>query len=137
MLKIDYLNNNEIFKNEVIACLSDWNNKTFEDEAITIIAIDNHELVGFYQIKAHDNDNTNYSPWLANVYIVPQKRKMGYSRKLLETIPSVLKDLGYDTLYSHTRLINYYEKFGWAYLCPLDKGDGIKRAIYIFKIKGS
>ena len=59
---------------------------------------------------------------------------MGYSRKLLETIPSVLKDLGYDTLYSHTRLINYYEKFGWEYLCPLDKGDGIKRAIYIFKI---
>lgn len=48
MLKIDYLNNNEIFKNEVIACLSDWNNKTFEDEAITIIAIDNLELVGFY-----------------------------------------------------------------------------------------
>ena len=39
MLKIDYLNNNEIFKNEVIACLNDWNNKTFEDEAITIIAI--------------------------------------------------------------------------------------------------
>lgn len=137
MLKIDYLNNNEIFKNEVIACLSDWNNKTFYDEAITIIAIDNHKLVGFYQIKAHDNDNTNLSPWLANVYIVPHKRKMGYSRKLLETIPSVLKDLGYDTLYSHTRLINYYEKFGWEYLCPLDKGDGIKRAIYIFKIKGS
>ena len=39
MLKIDYLNNNEIFKNDVIACLNDWNNKTFYDEAITIIAI--------------------------------------------------------------------------------------------------
>ena len=97
MLKIDYLNNNEIFKNDVIACLNDWNNKTFEDEAITIIAINNHELVGFYQIKAHDNDNTNLSPWLANVYIVTQKRKMGYSRKLLKTISSVLKDLGYDS----------------------------------------
>ena len=91
MLKIDYLNNNEIFKNEVIACLSDWNNKTFEDETITIIAIDNHELVGFYQIKAHDNDNTNYSPWLTNVYIVPHKRKMGYSRKLLKTISFCFK----------------------------------------------
>ena len=130
MLKIDYLNNNEIFKNEVIACLSDWNNKTFEDEAITIIAIDNLELVGFYQIKAHDNDNTNYSPWLANVYIVPQKRKMGYSRKLLETIPSVLKDLGYDTLYSHTRLINYYEKFGAVFIKKLKSGE----SLYKFEI---
>ena len=110
MLKIDYLNNNEIFKNDVIACLNDWNNKTFEDEAITIIAIDNHKLVGFYQIKAHDNDNTNYSPWLANVYIVPQKRKMGYSRKLLETIPSVLKDLGYEeqTWYQKDESIKRY-----------------------------
>jgi len=137
MLKIDYLKNNEIFKNDVIACLNDWNNKTFEDEAITIIAIDNHELVGFYQIKAHDNDNTNLSPWLTNVYIVPHKRKMGYSRKLLETIPSVLKDLGYDTLFLHTKLINYYEKFGWEILFPFEKNDGIKRNIYIFKIKGS
>ena len=47
MLKIDYLNNNEIFKDDVVACLNDWNNKTFEDEAITILAKDNHEVVGF------------------------------------------------------------------------------------------
>lgn len=134
MLKIDYLNNNEIFKDDVIACLNDWNNKTFEDEAVTIIAIDNHELVGFYQIKEHDNDNTNLSPWLANVYIIPSKRKLGYSRKLLESIPTILKDLGYDTLYLHTKLIDYYDKFGWEKLMPFIKNDGIERNIYIFKI---
>ena len=134
MLKIDYLNNNEIFKDDIIACLNDWNNKTFEDEAVTIIAIDNHKLVGFYQIKEHDNDNTNFFPWLANVYIIPSKRKLGYSRKLLESIPTILKDLGYDTLYLHTKLIDYYDKFGWEKLMPFIKNDGIKRNIYIFKI---
>lgn len=135
MLKIDYLHNNERFKNDIITYLNNWNNKTFDNEAVTVIAIDNHELVGFYQIKAHDNDNTNLSPWLTNVYIVPEKRKNGYSRKLLETIPSVLKDLGYDIIFLHTKLINYYEKFGWEILCPFEQNDGIKRNIYIFKGK--
>lgn len=135
MLKIDYLHNNKKFKNDVITYLNNWNNKTFDNEAVTVIAIDNHELVGFYQIKAHDNDNTNLSPWLTNVYIVPEKRKNGYSRKLLETIPSVLKDLGYDIIFLHTKLINYYEKFGWEILCPFEQNDGIKRNIYIFKGK--
>lgn len=135
MLKIDYLHNNKKFKNDVITYLNSWNNKTFDNEAVTVIAIDNHELVGFYQIKAHDNDNTNLSPWLTNVYIVPEKRKNGYSRKLLETIPSVLKDLGYNIIFLHTKLINYYEKFGWEILCPFEQNDGIKRNIYIFKGK--
>lgn len=112
MIKITYLNHNEKYKNDVIKNLKEWNNKAFDDNDITIIATKDDELVGFYQIKDHDNDNTNFSPWLANVYIVPEKRKMGYSRKLLESIPNILKDLGYDMLYLHTKLINYYDKFG-------------------------
>lgn len=112
MIKIDYLNHNKKYKNDVIKNLKEWNNKSFDNKDITVIATEDNELVGFYQIKDHDNDNTNFSPWLANVYIVPEKRKMGYSRKLLESIPNILKDLGYDMLYLHTKLINYYDKFG-------------------------
>ena len=134
MIKITYLNHNEKYKNDVIKNLKEWNNKAFDDNDITIIATKDDELVGFYQIKDHDNDNTNFSPWLANVYIVPEKRKMGYSRKLLESIPNILKDLGYDMLYLHTKLINNYDKFGWKKLMPFIKDDGIERNIYIFKI---
>lgn len=134
MIKITYLNHNEKYKNDVIKNLKEWNNKAFDDNDITIIATKDDELVGFYQIKDHDNDNTNFSPWLANVYIVPEKRKMGYSRKLLKSIPNILKDLGYDMLYLHTKLINYYDKFGWKKLMPFIKDDGIERNIYIFKI---
>lgn len=134
MIKITYLNHNEKYKNDVIKNLKEWNNKAFDDNDITIIATKDDELVGFYQIKDHDNDNTNFSPWLANVYIVPEKRKMGYSRKLLKSIPNILKDLGYDMLYLHTKLINYYDKFGWKKLMPFIKDDGIEKNIYIFKI---
>ena len=76
MIKITYLNHNEKYKNDVIKNLKEWNNNAFDDNDITIIATKDDELVGFYQIKDHDNDNTNFSPWLANVYIVPEKRKM-------------------------------------------------------------
>ena len=134
MIIITYLNHYEKYKNDVIKNLKEWNNKAFDDNDITIIATKDDELVGFYQIKDHDNDNTNFSPWLANVYIVPEKRKMGYSRKLLKSIPNILKDLGYDMLYLHTKLINYYDKFGWKKLMPFIKDDGIERNIYIFKI---
>ena len=132
--KYDIKNYFDVNKNDVIKNLKEWNNKAFDDNDITIIATKDDELVGFYQIKDHDNDNTNFSPWLANVYIVPEKRKMGYSRKLLESIPNILKDLGYDMLYLHTKLINYYDKFGWKKLMPFIKDDGIERNIYISKI---
>jgi hypothetical protein len=54
--------------------------------------------------------------------------------ELLKSIPNILKDLGYDMLYLHTKLINYYDKFGWKKLMPFIKDDGIERNIYIFKI---
>ena len=92
MIKIDYLNHNKKYKNDVIKNLKEWNNKSFDNKDITVIATKDNELVGFYQIKEHDNDNTSFSPWLANVYIIPSKRKLGYSKKLLESIPIILKD---------------------------------------------
>lgn len=134
MIKIEYLNHNKKYKNDVIKNLKEWNNKSFDNKDITVIATKDNELVGFYQIKEHDNDNTSFSPWLANVYIIPSKRKLGYSKKLLESIPTILKDLGYDTLYLHTKLNDYYDKFGWKKLMSFIKDDGIKRSIYIFKI---
>ena len=47
---------------------------------------------------------------------------------------TILKDLGYDTLYLHTKLNDYYDKFGWKKLMSFIKDDGIERSIYIFKI---
>ena len=79
MIKIEYLNHNKKYKNDVIKNLKEWNNKSFDNKDITVIATEDNELVGFYQIKEHDNDNTSFSPWLANVYIIPSKRKLGYS----------------------------------------------------------
>lgn len=100
---------------------------------ITIILLKDKELIGFYQIVSHDNDNTSYTPWLANVYIKKQYRHQGYGRFLINTIPTYMNKLNIKTLYLHTRHQNLYEKFGWQLLEPLHLSDGIKRNIYILK----
>ena len=106
------------------------NNKTYP---ITIILLKDKELIGFYQIVSHDNDNTSYTPWLANVYIKKQYRHQGYGKYLINTIPTYMDKLNIKTLYLHTRHQNLYEKFGWQILKPLYLDDSIKRNIYILK----
>ena len=97
---------------------------------ITIILLKDNELIGFYQIVEHDNDNTSYTPWIANVYVLEEYRGLGYGRVLIESIPYFMKKLNIKTIYLHTRHINLYEKFGFERIQELVLGDNIKRFIY-------
>lgn len=97
---------------------------------ITIILLKDNKLIGFYQIVEHDNDNTSYTPWIANVYVLEEYRGLGYGRVLIESIPDFMKELNIKTIYLHTRQINLYEKFGFEKYQELVLGDNIKRFIY-------
>ena len=97
---------------------------------ITIILLKDNKLIGFYQIVEHDNDNTSYTPWIANVYVLEEYRGLGYGRVLIESIPDFMKELNIKTIYLHTRHINLYEKFGFEKYQELVLGDNIKRFIY-------
>ena len=97
---------------------------------ITIILLKDNKLIGFYQIVEHDNDNTSYTPWIANVYVLEEYRGLGYGSVLIESIPDFMKELNIKTIYLHTRHINLYEKFGFEKYQELVLGDNIKRFIY-------
>lgn len=146
MFKINLLANNEKYINEITTELSLWLGK--EEQKIkktllngiknnsypfTIIFENDTELIGFYMIVEHDNDFTNYTPWLANLFIKKQYRKQGYGKILVTSIPSYMQRLNIKSLYLHTRLNNFYEKFGWKKLQKLDLKDGIIRNIYVLK----
>ncbi len=146
MFKINLLANNEKYINEITTELSLWLGK--EEQKIkktllngiknnsypfTIIFENETELIGFYMIVKHDNDHTNYTPWLANLFIKKQYRKQGYGKILVTSIPSYMQRLNIKSLYLHTRLNNFYEKFGWKKLQKLDLKDGIIRNIYVLK----
>lgn len=120
---------------EIKDILINWENSNTDilDDIATITLLDDDNLIGFYRIVLHDNDNTNYAPWIANIYIKENYRNKGNGRYLINTIPNYLEKLNISNIYLHTRINNFYEKFGWHLLRPLDLHDGIKRNIYALK----
>ena len=100
-----------------------------KDELPFIYAlIINDTLIGTYQINQKDDiDEKEYEPYLANVFSKEQYRNRGFSRVLIEDSIKKTKELGYKNLYLHSRLENYYEKFGFKFLEEVETKYGKKR----------
>ncbi len=91
----------------------------------------NDTLIGFYEINEKDSiDDEKYTPYLANVYIKEEYRKQGYSTILINDAIEFIKKEGYKDLYLHSRIENYYEKYGFKFLKEVKTKYGNKR---IFK----
>ena len=95
-----------------------------KDELPFIYAlIINDTLIGTYQINQKDDiDEKEYEPYLASLDTTCQK-----IRFLIEDSIKKTKELGYKTLYLHSRLENYYEKFGFKFLEEVETKYGKKR----------
>ena len=98
------------------------------------VLIINDTLIGFYEINEKDNiDDEEYTPYLATVYVREEYRKRGYSTVLINDSIKFAKELGYKDLYLHSRINNYYEKYGFKFLKEVKTKYGNKR---IFKYEG-
>ena len=94
----------------------------------------NDTAIGFYEINEKDGvDNVDYSPYLANVYVREEYRKRGFGTILIKDSIKYTKELGYKTLYLHSKLENYYEKYGFKLIDEVKTEHGNKR---IFKYEG-
>ena len=94
----------------------------------------NDTVIGLYEINEKDGiDNADYAPYLANVYVREEYRKRGFGTLLIEDSIKYTKELGYETLYLHSRLENYYEKYGFKLIDVVKTDHGDKR---IFKYEG-
>lgn len=79
------------------------------------------ELIGMYQITMSDLFvRPDLYPWLANVYIDPGFRGMGYGRVLLSSVRNNAEALGLHELFLFTTLSGVYEKYGWEYQGEID-----------------
>ena len=106
-----------------------FNNKLPKIRVLTI----NDTLIGFYEINEKDGiDNEEYTPYLATVYVKEEYRKKGYSTILINDAIEYVKELGYKDLYLHSRIENYYEKYGFEFLKEVKTKLGNKR-IYKYK----
>ena len=75
-------------------------------------------VIGSASIIMHDmSTNTDLSPWLANVFIRPDKRGRGLGTQLVLCAQNEIGKLGVSTLYLYTEdTEGFYEKLGWRVL---------------------
>jgi ribosomal protein S18 acetylase RimI-like enzyme len=108
---------------------------TLNDELPKIRAlIINDTVIGLYEINAKDGiDNEDYTPYLANVFVREEYRHQGFGSILINDSIKYTKELGYDSLYLHSRQENLYEKYGFKKIAEVETEHGKKR---IFKYEG-
>ena len=113
-----------------------YKNKIEEKELPIIRAlIINDTLIGFYELNEKDNiDEEKYTPYLANVFVKEIYRNQGYGAYLIKDAIKLAGSLNYKELYLHSRLENFYEKYGFEFLKEVDTKLGKKR-IYKIDIK--
>jgi N-acetylglutamate synthase-like GNAT family acetyltransferase len=92
--------------------MQDYLNKDFIPS--TFVAID-HTVLGSAAIVKNDMaTRKKLSPWLASVYVSPDRRGRGIGRKLVQHVMSCAKNRAYDKLYLFTAdQQKFYESLGW------------------------
>jgi N-acetylglutamate synthase-like GNAT family acetyltransferase len=81
----------------------------------TVVAWLEGQPVGCASLVANDMDVlAEWIPWLANVYVRPEKRRQGIGALLVERIAAETLKLGYPRLYLYTiDQMHFYEQLGW------------------------
>lgn len=80
------------------------------------VAHEGGEALGTVSLIEDDFEiRPQYTPWLASLYVLPNKRKLGVGKGLMGSVEEEAARLGIKTLYLTTEdKESYYEKQGWT-----------------------
>jgi predicted N-acetyltransferase YhbS len=83
---------------------------------ITFVASSGAELLGSAMLIHHDMDTrTQYTPWLAGVFVAPAHRGRGIGRALAEHVVREAAARGYPTVYLFTPSAqDFFSRLGWS-----------------------
>ncbi|MCI9606015.1 MAG: GNAT family N-acetyltransferase [Oscillospiraceae bacterium] len=80
-------------------------------------------VAGLGVIENDFHDRPDLTPNVCAVYVEEPWRKKGIAGAMLGQVCRDMGELGVDTLYLITDHTNFYERYGWEFLCPV-QGDG-------------
>jgi predicted N-acetyltransferase YhbS len=84
---------------------------------LALVAVERGEVVGTISLKKHDMDTrTQYSPWLASLYVRNDYRNRGLGIRLIDAGLGHAGSLGIKHLYLYTRIrkhVEFYLLHGW------------------------
>lgn len=88
------------------------------------IMLDGEKIIAGLGVIENDFHNRkDLSPNVCAVYVEPQYRSQGIAGEMLNFVCEDMKVKGIDTLYLLTDHTNFYERYGWDFLCMV-QGDG-------------
>src|SRR5690606_12012967 len=81
----------------------------------SFVALLDGQPVGSAALIANDmTDQDRLSPWLANVYVVPEQRRHGIGATLVQRVVEEARALGFRRLYLYTEdQTRFYAGLGW------------------------
>ena len=88
------------------------------------LCMDGDKIVGGMGVIENDfHDRKDLSPNVCAVYTEEEYRCKGIAGKLLNIVVEDMKEKGISPIYLVTDHSNFYEKYGWEFLCMV-QGDG-------------
>ncbi len=80
-------------------------------------------IAGIGVIENDFHDRRDLTPNVCAVYVEEKYRNQGIAGKMLDFVCKEFKAIGIETLYLVTDHTNFYERYGWKFLCMV-QGDG-------------
>lgn len=88
-----------------------------------VVLKDGKIIAGAGVIKNDFHNRPDLTPNVCAVYVEKEYRCCGIAGRMLAHVCEKMHESGIDTLYLLTDHTNFYERYGWTYLCPV-QGDG-------------
>ena len=84
----------------------------------TLVAVENGAVLGSAMLIEDDMDTRpQLSPWLASVFVAPERRREGIGSALVQRIVKEAKKIGVERIYLYTPdAAEFYARQGWAVL---------------------
>lgn len=91
-------------------------------------------VAGLGVIENDFHNRPDLTPNVCAVYVEEAYRKQGIAGQMLQFVCDDCSKRGVDTLYLVTSHTSFYERYGWAFFCPvLCDGESIPSRMYIHR----
>lgn len=99
------------------------------------LCLDGNKIIGGMGVIENDfHERKDLTPNICAVYTEDEYRSQGIAGRLLNFICKDMKSKGIDTLYLVTEHTNFYERYGWEFLCMVQEaGEANMTRMYIHK----
>ena len=96
------------------------------------LCLHNNEIIGGLGVIENDFHNRkDLTPNICAVYVEEKYRNQGIAGHLLNMAVNDLKSKGISPVYLVTDHINFYERYGWEFLCMVEEENNSYTRMYI------